>query len=105
LVVLDGREIRFAQGAAMQREFGDSELVTADEYGYVRLAVCLANDSSLRATLKTRIRERMDAGSDFLNPRLYGQRVSEAFQRLFEPETRHGLASPAAVEPDARPVA
>ncbi len=86
----------------MQREFGDSEIVTADEYGYVRLAVRLASDPPLHAALKTRIRERMDAGPDFYNPQLYGQRVSEAFQRLFEFTAGPGSVR-AAVEVVARP--
>jgi predicted O-linked N-acetylglucosamine transferase (SPINDLY family) len=82
-VVADGCELRFSQGAAMLRELGCPELIACDEEDYIRLAVRLGADASLRQALRERIRDRMDAGADFLNPRLYARRVSKAFQSVF----------------------
>ena len=78
VVVADGGELRFAQGAAMLRELGVPELVAADEEEYVELAVQLGSDDSLLHSMRERIRDRMRRTPDFLNPRLYGRRVSEA---------------------------
>jgi ADP-heptose:LPS heptosyltransferase/predicted O-methyltransferase YrrM/glycosyltransferase involved in cell wall biosynthesis/SAM-dependent methyltransferase len=83
VVVADGGELRFAQGAAMLRELGLPELVAADVEEYVHLAVRLGSDASLRQTMRERIRDRMSRTPDFLNPRLYGRRVSEALLGLF----------------------
>ena len=82
-VVLDGRELRFAQGAAMLRELGIPELVTEKEDEYVELAVRLGCDASLRNAMRVRVLERMRGTPDFLNPQLYGRRVSHALLSLF----------------------
>lgn len=99
VVVVDGGELRFAQGAAMLREMGIPELVAADEEGYVRLAAILAADAGMRQSLRERIRERMHRAPDFLNPQLYGRRISEALLRLVSERSIGLAASPAAPHP------
>jgi predicted O-linked N-acetylglucosamine transferase (SPINDLY family) len=96
-VVLDGRELRFAQGAAILRELGVPELVTRDEDEYIRLAVRLATDAAMRETIRQTILERMSCTPAFLNPRLYAERVAAAFKALFpdaEPLPRRSIAGP-----------
>ena len=95
VVVVDGGELRFAQGAAMLREMGIPELVAADEEEYVRLAASLAADAGMRQSLRERIQERMHRAPDFLNSQLYGRRISEALLRLVS-DRSIGLAVPAA---------
>jgi predicted O-linked N-acetylglucosamine transferase (SPINDLY family) len=82
-VVLDGRELRCSQGAAMLRELGIPELVTENEDEYVELAVRLGCDASLRNAMRVRVLERMRGTPDFLNPQLYGRRISHALLSLF----------------------
>jgi predicted O-linked N-acetylglucosamine transferase (SPINDLY family) len=82
-IVMEGRELRFAQGAALMKELGVSELVTRNEDEYLRLAVRLGTDKCLRERLRGRIIERMSAGPGFLNPRQYGRRVSSALLSIF----------------------
>jgi predicted O-linked N-acetylglucosamine transferase (SPINDLY family) len=87
-VVLDGRELRFAQGAAILRELGVPELVARDEDDYIRLAIRVATDAAAREATRRAIRERMGRTPAFLNPRLYSERVTAAFKTLF-PNTEH----------------
>jgi predicted O-linked N-acetylglucosamine transferase (SPINDLY family) len=101
VVVADGGELRFAQGAAMLRELGMPELIAADEEEYVRLAVRLGSDDSLRHAVRERICERMRRTPDFLNPRLYGRRVSEALLGLF-PDLQRGTGLEAATPKDCK---
>ncbi len=89
-VVANGRELRFSQGAAILRELGCPELIARDEEDYIRLAVRLGTDPRLREAMRERIRTRMSIGADFLNPRLYAQRISSAFRGLFEVEAHPG---------------
>jgi predicted O-linked N-acetylglucosamine transferase (SPINDLY family) len=91
-IVVDGRELRFSQGAAILRELGVPELITYDEDGYIRLAVQLALDADMRAAIRRRIRERMDAVPDFLNPALYARRVAQAFCSLFQKKVAPALS-------------
>jgi len=100
VVVADGGELRFAQGAAMLRELGVPELVAADEVEYVELAVRLGRDASLRHAMRERICDRMRRTPDFLNPRLYGRRVSEALLSLF-PDLHRGRGLKAAAPEDS----
>jgi predicted O-linked N-acetylglucosamine transferase (SPINDLY family) len=86
-IVVDGRELRFAQGAAILRELGVPELIAGDEKGYIRLAVRLATDCGMREATRRLIREQMGRTPPFLNPRLYAARVSRAFRSLF-PDVR-----------------
>ncbi len=86
-VVVDGRDLRFAQGAAILRELGVPELIARDEEEYIRLAVRLGTDKAAREAVRHRIRERMRCIPAFLDPQRYAQRVAKAFDRLF-PETR-----------------
>jgi predicted O-linked N-acetylglucosamine transferase (SPINDLY family) len=90
-IVVDGKDLRFAQGAAILKELGLSELVTAGEEEYIRLAVWLAKDSLRRADLRRRLQERMRGTPPFQNPHLYAARVSEVFRSLFP-----AMASPPA---------
>ena len=99
MAVADGGALRFAQGAAMLRELGVPEMVAIGEDEYVQLAVRLGRDASLRQALRCRIRERMSLTPDFLNPALYGRRVSRALQRLFRDDSPHA-PSPAGTRPD-----
>jgi glycosyltransferase involved in cell wall biosynthesis len=85
-VVVDGRDLRFAQGAAILRELGIPELIASDEEEYIRLAVRLGADKAAREAVRQSIRECMRRTPAFLDPRRYAQRVAEAFGRLF-PET------------------
>ena len=101
MVVADGGELRFAQGAAMLRELGMPELIAADEEEYVRLAVRLGSDDSLRKVMRDQIRERMSRTPDFLNPRLYGRRVSEALLGLF-PDLQRGTGLENATPKDCK---
>jgi FkbM family methyltransferase len=89
VVVADGGELCFAHGAAMLRELGMPEFIAADQEEYVHLAVRLGSDASLRQTMRERIRDRMSRTPDFLNPRLYGRRVSQALLSLF-PDLHRG---------------
>ena len=89
-VVVDGRELRFAQGAAILRELGAPELIAGDEEGYIRLAMRLATDCGMREATRRLIREQMGRTPPFLNPRLYATRVSRAFRSLF-PDVRPQL--------------
>lgn len=91
-VVTEGKELRFTQAAAMLKELGVPELVTRNEDEYIRLAVRIGTDKCMREDLSRRIIERMNAGPDFLNPDLYGRRVSRALLSLF-PDFRHRAAS------------
>lgn len=86
-VVVDGRDLRFAQGAAILRELGVPELITFEEKEYIRLAVQLGTDSGLRTAMRCAILERMRAKPAFLDPRLYADRVSKVFRSLV-PEGR-----------------
>ena len=99
-MVADGGELRFAQGAAMLRELGVPELIAADEEEYVELAVQLGSDDSLRQSMRERIRDRMRRTPDFLNPRLYGRRVSQALLSLF-PDLHRGTGLKAATPEDS----
>ncbi len=99
MAVADGGALRFAQGAAMLRELGVPEMVAIGEDEYVQLAVRLGRDASLRQALRSRIRARMSLTPDFLNPALYGRRVSRALQRLFRGDSPHA-PSPAGTRPD-----
>jgi predicted O-linked N-acetylglucosamine transferase (SPINDLY family) len=83
-VVADRRELRFSQGAAMIRELGIHELIARDEEDYIRIAVRLGSDTCLREEMRGRIQRQMAAGPDFLNPRLYAQRIGRVFRSLFQ---------------------
>ena len=84
------------------------EMVAIGEDEYVQLAVRLGRDASLRQALRSRIRERMSLTPDFLNPALYGRRVSRALQRLFRDDSPHAPSPagsrPVGATPSANPV-
>lgn len=83
IVAAEGGELRFSQGAAMLRELGCPELITAGSEAYVRLAVRLAVEPGFRQAMAAKVRAKMAAGPDFLNPRRYAARISRVFHDYF----------------------
>ena len=91
-IVVEGAELRFAQGAVLMRELGIPELVARNEDEYLRLAVRVGTDACLRDRLRSLVRDRMNAGPNFLNPRLFGRRLSRALLNLCSGDPRDTAA-------------
>ena len=82
LVVQEGATHRSRMASALLREIGLPELITADEAAYVALAVKLGTDVAYRQKISAGILEKMAGQPKFLDPRAYGQGLSELLESL-----------------------
>jgi predicted O-linked N-acetylglucosamine transferase (SPINDLY family) len=81
-IVMDGNQLRFAQGGALLRELGMEELVAADATDYMGLSVRLIRDTARRQALRERIRAQMAGDPPFLDRRAFAVMVAGAFERM-----------------------
>jgi predicted O-linked N-acetylglucosamine transferase (SPINDLY family) len=82
LVVQEGATHRSRMASALLREIGLPELITADEAAYVALAVKLGTEVAYRQKTSAGILEKMAGHPKFINPRAYGQGLSELLESL-----------------------
>jgi glycosyltransferase involved in cell wall biosynthesis len=90
VITRGGATFRSAMGGAMLREIGMDELVAGDAAKYAAIAIELANNSSRRAELSKRTRDRMLAKPSFLDSAGYGKRIAAAFKAML---AEKGVAS------------
>jgi predicted O-linked N-acetylglucosamine transferase (SPINDLY family)/glycosyltransferase involved in cell wall biosynthesis/GT2 family glycosyltransferase/SAM-dependent methyltransferase len=81
-VVGTGPTARSRAAAALLQELGLPELITADEAGYVALAVKLGTDPAYRRQLHDRILAAMAQPPRFINPPAYAQELGELLASL-----------------------
>ena len=81
-VVMQGKDLRFSQGAAILKELGVSRLIARTEVDYFRLAVTIAQNQEYRRSLKNSILAKMQLKPCFLNSRLYAQEMERALKIL-----------------------
>ena len=81
-VTVQGRQLRFCQGAAMLSELGLAELVAGSDSEYRRLAIDLAMKPAWRNTLRNRIHDGMSRRPPFLDPERYGRQMTQIFMQL-----------------------
>lgn len=82
LVVVEGRELRFRQGAALLREAGLDQLVASDPESYRKLAIRLGTDPAFRAEAAAEVKRVMAATPPFRDSRAYAEKVAGAFEGL-----------------------
>jgi len=82
-IVMEGKDLRFFQGASILKELGVPELIAKSEEDYIKLAVTIAQNQNIRNSLKDNILAKMQLKPPFLNSHLYAQEVGEALKRLF----------------------
>jgi predicted O-linked N-acetylglucosamine transferase (SPINDLY family) len=83
-VTIDGEFMRSRHGAAILRSIKADDLIAADEADYIRRAIELGNDASLRQKWRERIRIAMKANPEFLDSRAFGAQMTEIYPRLLE---------------------
>ena len=93
LVVQEGATHRSRMAAALLRELDLPELITADEAAYVALAVKLGTDLAYRKKTSAGILEKMAGHPKFINPRAYGQGLSELLESLVAGKPRASAKS------------
>lgn len=84
MVVMEGRELRFRQGAAILREAGLDGLVAGGPEAYHQLAVRLGRDRVFHAGWAQAVRTAVSSGLPCRNSRAYGKQVGAAFERMLE---------------------
>jgi hypothetical protein len=82
MVVLEGRELRFRQGASMLREAGLELLVTNSPETYQDLAVRLGREAEFRARTVAQVQAVMDGVPPFRDKKSYGDKVAAAFEEM-----------------------
>jgi predicted O-linked N-acetylglucosamine transferase (SPINDLY family) len=93
LVVQEGATHRSRMASALLREIGLPELITADEAAYVALAVKLGTEVAYRQKISAEILERMAGQPKFINPRAYGQGLSELLESVITGKPRESAAN------------
>ena len=81
-VIQEGATHRSRMASALLRELGVPELVTASEAEYITLAVKLGTDLGFRQKTSSSILEKMALRPKFINPRAYGQGLSELLESI-----------------------
>jgi hypothetical protein len=82
LVVLEGHELRFRQGAALLREAGLEPLVARDPASYLDLAVRLGRDAGFRSRAASQVRAAMSAIPPCRDGKAYAAQVASVFEGL-----------------------
>ena len=88
LVVQEGATHRSRMASALLRELGLPELITTDEAAYIALAVKLGTDVAYRQKTSGGILEKMAGQPKFINPRAYGQGLSEILESFITGKPR-----------------
>jgi predicted O-linked N-acetylglucosamine transferase (SPINDLY family) len=99
LVVQEGATHRSRMASALLRELDLPELITQDEAAYVALAVKLGTDVAYRKKTSVGILEKMAGHPKFMNPRAYGQGLSELLESLVAGKPRVSAKSAAEKTP------
>ena len=79
---MEGKELRFRQGAAILKELGVEELVVKSEEKYIELAGRLAIDKEFRSDLRETILNRMRDTPPFLDPKGYAEKISTVLKNI-----------------------
>ena len=84
-VVMEGKELRCRQGAAILNELGVKELVVKSEEGYLDLAARLATNIRFRTNLREKILNKMQDMPPFLDPKGYAEKIGAALKDIVDP--------------------
>jgi FkbM family methyltransferase len=83
-VTIEGKFLRSRHGAAILRSIRATDLIATDEADYIRRAIELGKDASLRQKWREHITREMKAGPPFLDSHAFGAQMTEIYSRLLE---------------------
>ncbi|MGB3559149.1 MAG: class I SAM-dependent methyltransferase [Geitlerinemataceae cyanobacterium] len=90
IVTMEGIELRHRQSAALLQELQMPDLIARSETEYIQLAVSLGTNPQLRQQKRTEIQRKMQQVPQFLESKVYSQKMGSLFQKLVQ-DSRDGL--------------
>lgn len=90
VVVWEGETFRSRMGAALLRSLGLSDLVAADEAGYLALAAGLGREHARRQACRDAIRERMERTPVFLDALAASEAFGDLIEAAYDDLSLHG---------------
>jgi FkbM family methyltransferase len=92
VVCKKGGNFRSAMGAAILESAGLGNWFTDNEAAYMKSAIALGNDVSLRTQWQQQLQEKMRNNPGFLNSRGYAAQAGEIFQAMVESYQKQAIA-------------
>ncbi|MCT7970694.1 glycosyltransferase [Laspinema olomoucense] len=104
-IAWEGSSLRSRQASALLREIHLADLIAQDEPGYIQLAIKLATNPQLRHHYRQQIQQKMQQNPPFLDSAVYGQKMGNLFEQLFQKgQTSGAMASAISTPTPATPV-